>query len=316
MNKNSMAIIILCSHLCAGENVKPFEPAEWTRLTDRLADNKIQPHELFSFTHDDFKSKLDFNADETERIKRLADRSGSITFEVEKYANMGIHIMTKADDFYPNALKKKLGKSCPPIFYYAGNPGIADKKCVGFVGSRNADINDEKFTVETVAKINANGFAVVSGGAKGIDSIAAAASIENGNVGIEYISDSLINKIKSKNIINSVISHRLLILSAAKPDAGFTTGIAMMRNKLIYAQSDGTVIVKSDFNKGGTWIGAVGNLNKPLCATFCWNNADYQGNIELINLGAIAIDQTWNGDVLKYKIEKKDPPEQLTLFDV
>ena len=315
MEQNSIAIIILCSHLCAGEGVSPFEPSEWTKLAERLLSNNIQPYELLSFTDNDFLNRLNFNKDEVQRINRLIGRSGSITFEIEKYANMGINIMTRADSCYPKNLKNKLGKSCPPIFYYVGNPQLADNKCVGFVGSRNAVTNDEKFTAATVTKINANGFAVVSGGAKGIDAIASAVSIENGSFCVEYISDSLINKIKSKSTISAVLDNRLLILSAAKPDAGFSAGIAMMRNAFIYAQSEGTVIVKSDYNKGGTWNGAVSNLNKKWCVTFCWNNPEYKGNLELINRGAVPVDEFWNGDVYNYKLDKKEIPEQMTLFD-
>ena len=79
------------------------------------------------------------------------------------------------------------------------------------------------------------GCAVVSGGAKGIDTAAALASIRNGNCCIEYLSDSLTKKIKNKDTICAIRNKQLLILSVAKPDAGFNTGIAMMRNKYIYA---------------------------------------------------------------------------------
>ena len=36
----------------------------------------------------------------------------------------------------------------------------------------------------------------------------------------------------------------------------------MQRNKLIYALSDASLIVSSDLNKGGTWAGAVEQLDK------------------------------------------------------
>lgn len=314
MNQNSMAIVILCSHLCMGDNVKPFEPAEWSRFADRLMDAGIQPYELMSFSSDDFQSKLNLTLEETLRISHLMDRSGSITFEIERYANIGINIMTRADNCYPKALKTKLGKSCPPIFYYAGNPGLVDKKCVGFVGSRSVGLNDESFTVATVRKVNANGYSVVSGGAKGIDSTSSAISVANGSFCVEYIADSLIRRIKSKPVVSAVLDNKLLILSVVKPDSGFSAGIAMMRNRFIYAQSEGTIIVKSDYNKGGTWSGASNNLKQRLCTTFCWNNAEYKGNIELIKLGAVPIDETWDGDVSSYEAAQSEPLEQISLF--
>ena len=41
------------------------------------------------------------------------------------------------------------------------------------------------------------------------------------------------------------------------PDAPFSPGNAMGRNKLIYAQSLVTLVVASDRETGGTWSGAV-----------------------------------------------------------
>ena len=314
MNQNSMAIIVLCSHLCLGENVKPFEPAEWTVFADRLIDKKIEPYEIMSFSNEDYEGKLGLSSEETQRIARLIERSGSIVFEIEKYASMGISIITRADNKYPSALKKRLGKSCPPLFYYAGNPELADKKCVGFVGSRSTNINDEVFTAATVKKINEKGFSVVSGGAKGIDSIASGISIANGNCSVEYVSDSLANRIKLKAVVSAVVNNRLLLMSAVKPDSRFLAGFAMMRNKYIYAQSEGTVVIKSDYNKGGTWSGAVTNLKQRLCNTFCWNNPEYEGNIELIKRGAIPIDETWIGNVTDNVVKQMVIPEQLSFF--
>ena len=319
MNLNSKAIVILCSHLCVGENVKPYEPTEWAKFAERLKNVNIEPHEVLSFSNDDFKSKFDFGTDEISRINRLIERSGSIAFEVERYANIGVNIMTRADECYPKVLKQKLGKSCPPIFYYAGDPALAGKKCMGVVGSRNICADDEMFTVKTVEKSSSEGLAIVSGGAKGVDSVAQAHAIETGNFCIEYISDSLIKKIKQKNIVGAVLGGRLLILSVAKPDAGFFTGFAMMRNKYIYSQADYTVVVKSDYNKGGTWAGAVDNLKKPKSVTYCWNNPKYEGNMALINKGAIPINDEWDVDFSAYSInhdiaKPEAELEQLSLF--
>jgi len=314
MDRNSMAIVVLCSHLCVGEDTKPLEPAQWTVLAEKLLNEEIAPYELMSFSKEDFEAKLGLSYDEAERIIRLINRSGSITFEIERYANMGINIMTRADSIYPKVLKKKLGKSCPPLFYYAGNPELASKRCVGFVGSRSIGINDETFTTSTVKKINAKGFSVVSGGAKGVDSIASDVSISNGSQSMEYVSDSLISRIKTKAVVSAIIDNRLLIMSAVKPDARFTAGFAMMRNRYIYAQSEGTVVIKSDYNKGGTWNGAVTNLKQRLCSTFCWDNAEYEGNVELIKRGAIPIGESWGGDVTENNVEQMAMPEQLSFF--
>ena len=314
MDRNSMAIIALCSHLCAGEGIKPLEPSELTGLAEKLTDMGCELYELLSFSKVDFEAKLGLLDHEALRVTRLIERIGSIGFEIEKYANMGINIMTRADAHYPMMLKKKLGKSCPPIFYYAGNPALTDNKCIGFVGSRSVCLNDETFTAATVRKVNANGCLVVSGGAKGVDSISSYTSIANGSCSVEYVSDSLVRRIKPSTAVSALVNNRLLLMSAVNPDSRFYAGYAMMRNNFIYAQSEGTVVVKSDYNKGGTWGGAVACLRKRLCSIYCWNNPEYKGNIELIKRGAIPIDESWTGDVTADDPEQTAPPEQLSLF--
>ena len=102
-------------------------------------------------------------------------------------------------------------------------------------------------------------------------------------------------------------------MSAAKPDAGFNAGMAMQRNKFIYAQSGAAVVVKSDYNKGGTWNGAAQALKKKYCRVLCRDHKRY--NAELIKLGAVPIDDNWDGDVENISFSVSGIGEQLSLFD-
>ena len=150
---------------------------------------------------------------------------------------------------------------------------------------------------------------------QGVDSTASAASRENGSFCIEYVSDSLARKLRNSEVISSLQSGQLLILSMAKPDAGFNAGIAMQRNKYIYVQSEATVVVKSDYNKGGTWGGASEALKKDYCPVLCRDHRQYPGNSGLIRLGAVPIDDSWDGNVDNISSMKPDEGEQLTFLD-
>lgn len=311
MNQNSEAITVLCSHLCVGENIKPLEPKEWSTLAQQMLDNKLQPADLLNFSQEDFTRYFNYDSEQTARIQRLIGRSASMSFEVSQYENMGINIVTRADSTYPKKLKKRLGNSCPPLFYYAGNLSLLEHDYIGYVGSRNIGDDDTLFTIETVKKTVSKGFGVVSGGAKGVDSTAEAEALRLGGYAVAFLSDSMKRKIKASDTICAIQECRLLLLSAVKPDAGFNAGVAMMRNRYIYAQSSGTVIVKSDYNKGGTWSGAADNLKHNFCSTFCWNHSGYNGNLALIKSGAIPIDETWDGDVTA---AKPVITEQMSMF--
>ena len=296
MNRNAEAITIFCSHLCVADGVHPLEAKEWSDLAEKLLSLKLQPDFLLDFNHHDFVEQLQTTEEEADRYMRLIDRSGSLRFEVSKYEDMGIQIVTRADAGYPKQLKKKLGNGCPPMFYYAGDLSLLGKNSIGYVGSRSVDPTDIEFTKLTVAKTTSNDYAVVSGGAKGIDSVSASAAISEGASVIEYISDSMLRKMRDSGLTREIRDGRVLLMSVVIPTAGFNVGVAMMRNRYIYAQSSGTVVVRSDKGKGGTWAGATENLKKKWCPTFC-RDYDYPGNKELIKLGATPITEAWNGDV-------------------
>ncbi|MGD9567071.1 MAG: helix-turn-helix domain-containing protein [Sedimentibacter sp.] len=79
--------------------------------------------------------------------------------------------------------------------------------------------------------------------------------------------------------------------------------------------SIGTFVVASDFNKGGTWTGAIENIKHEWVNTFVWNNRKYNGNLELIKKDGIAVENIDNiliTDLLNRKIKKED---QLNIFE-
>lgn len=296
MNRDSNAILTLCSHICVGEGVRPLEPKEYSELAQKLLLAEKTPKDLFNFSTDDFKSILGFNEEQIARVVRLLDRNASLSFELSNYQNMGIEAVTRSDLGYPKNLKKKLSNTCPPIFYYAGDLSLLERQYIGYVGARTVTNEDISFTIQTVRKTVSLGYGVVSGGAKGIDTISGNESLLNNGFTVEYLSDSLLKKLKKSDVVKNIQQRKLLLMSVSKPDAGFNVGMAMMRNKYIYAQSIGTVIIHSDLNKGGTWNGANENLKNNWCTTLCWDYP-HPGNQALIKNGAVPISEDWDGKI-------------------
>ena len=296
MKDNAMVITALCSHLCADETLKPLELREWNALAKSLTEHDLEPSALLILSEKDRKELLSVDHEGSERISRLLDRSASLTFALNKLQNMGVFVVTRAEQSYPQRLKKLLGSSCPALFYYAGELRLLETPAIGYAGSRAVGDKDIQFTVSTVQKTVAKGFFVVSGGAKGVDSIAEETALNEGSCAVSFLSDSMLRKIKRPTVLKALQDKKMLLLSAVNPDAGFQAGIAMMRNRYIYAHSAGTVVVRSDYNKGGTWSGAVENLKHRWSPTLCWNHPRYEGNQALIRQGAVPVDENWDGD--------------------
>ena len=61
---------------------------------------------------------------------------------------------------------------------------------------------------------------------------------------------------------NALMDDRLVLICPYDPAAGFLAGHAMQRNKLIYALADAALVVSAELEKGGTWAGAVEQLDR------------------------------------------------------
>lgn len=315
MNDNSSIIFALCSHIGEDEEIKPLEPREWSDLAKKLFVRQMEPKTLFLLSAPEIRDALEMDDAALERIRRLLNREASLAFALNHLQDTGIYVITRADAKYPKRLKAALGNTCPPLFYYAGELSLLDRPAVGYAGSRSVTEEDLAFTRNTVAKTVRHGFIVVSGGAKGVDTAAETAALEENSAAVSFLSDSLIRKIKAPQNLKALQKKNMLLLSAVNPDAGFHAGTAMMRNRYIYIQSQATIIVKSDYNKGGTWSGAVESIKYQWAPVLCRNQAEISGNQALIDKGAIPIDLQWDGDVnqlLASRIATK--AEQLSMF--
>ena len=324
MSKDAQAILILCSNLCVGEGIKPLKPSEWKMLARTLVEKEMVPGDLLDMSKDEITKALECDDEFAERIVDLVGRSASLFFEVSKYENMGISLVTRADKAYPVRLKNKLGESCPPYFFYAGDLKLLKKRSIGFVGSRDMMAGDIDFETKLVKETVRRRYAIVSGGARGADMISEEVALSSGGRVIEFLADSMIRKLRKSEVVKAVQKGKLLLLSVVNPDAGFNVGNAMNRNKYIYAQADAVVAIKS-IKQGGTWSGVKENLKNKYCPEYCWNNAKYSDNLALIKEGAIGIDEEWSVKDLmtdeefrsrfetKEKLEDNDV-KQMTLF--
>lgn len=297
MNQNAEAITILCSYLCAGKDVKPLWPVEWSKLAQWLLQHNLEPKDILEFGREDFIDVMSCTSQQADRMLRLIGRSASLSFELNRYETLGINVVTRADAVYPKRLKHVLGNTCPPILYCAGDLKLLEQPCAGYVGSRAVQEEDLDFTAQAVRKTFDQGFGVVSGGARGTDTAAQTEILHLGGWAVAYIADSMMRRLRSKDVSQSVQDGQLLLLSAVKPNANFSVGAAMGRNRFIYAQSQGTVVVRSDLGRGGTWTGATECLTHGWSPVFCWNNPAYPGNLALIDKGAVPIDAGWDGNM-------------------
>ena len=326
LSDDSKAILLICSDIVVkyvkNVDLKPLTVAEWNKISKKLLDSSMKsPKAFFDTTVDDWRAHLDISQDEAERIENLLKQSAYLGFELERLANMGIWVTTRAEKTYPTALKSKLKYKSPVVLYCSGNPDLFEEEGIAIVGSRNVDEDGMNFAQVVARKCANERLTVISGGAKGVDTIAQMAALSSGGTVISVLADSMEKVVRKRELRDAIIENKLLIVSPFNPECTFKIYNAMDRNKYIYALSKAAIVVSSDYGKGGTWSGATENLKNGWVPLYVRNGSNVpQGNLELIKKGAITLDENMVYDEMRKLTDilvdgKSKDPEQIRLFD-
>lgn len=181
---------------------------------------------------------------------------------IERWQTRAIWVVSRADAAYPMRLKARLKNDAPPLLYGCGDAAILDTGGLAVVGSRHVDEALIEFT-KGIGQLTAKARrTLVSGGARGIDQAAMHGAQEAGGKVVGVLADSLERAALNREHHRALMDGQLVLISPYDPSAGFNVGHAMQRNKLIYALADAALVVNADYEKGGTWAGAVEQLEK------------------------------------------------------
>ena len=287
LTEDTKAIILLCGVFGKERSEKPLSLAEYSSLVHWLIKVKMRPGDLLqkeNITKASMGSSID-----KKRLELLLGRGVQLGFAVEEWQRNGIWIISRSDADYPARYKKHLKDKAPPLLFGVGDRSLLNGGGLGIVGSRNVDQAGEAFTRQVAELCAYNRMPVVSGGARGVDQISMNAALEAGGVTIGILAENLLKKSVERSARQAIADRRLLLLSPYHPNARFTVGTAMGRNKLIYAMSDYGMVVSAEHKKGGTWAGAEEELKRenPLPVFVRIGSDVPQGNSKLLDLGAI-----------------------------
>lgn len=264
LSPNTQAILLLTAPLIAGRGTTSpdlLSPGEYKRLARHLRDIQRQPADLISPDMAEILRACHPVIDES-RLQRLLGRGFLLSQVVERWQARAIWVVSRADAEYPRRLKTRLREDAPAVIYGCGDMGLLETGGLAVVGSRHVDDALIGYTISIGRLAARAGRTLVSGGAKGIDQAAMRGALEAGGKVCGVLADSLEKTTMNREHRNLLLDGRLVLISPYDPSAGFNVGNAMQRNKLIYALADASLVVNSDLRKGGTWAGAVEQLDR------------------------------------------------------
>jgi DNA processing protein len=187
---------------------------------------------------------------------------GRGTVEARSYAERQLSMLNKAggsilafwDQQYPEILKRIYDP--PPFLFARGDYLEQDAFAIAVVGTRSPSVYGAALAEEFSSALVRRGLTIVSGLARGIDTIAHSAALQSGGRTIAVIGSGLDVMYPPENRgLSQRIAGRGLVLSeyemGAKPDAvNFPR-----RNRIISGLSLGTLVIETDLS-GGAMITA------------------------------------------------------------
>lgn len=153
-----------------------------------------------------------------------------------------------------------------------------------------------------------------------MDTISTDSALEARGTAVSVLADSLEKQVKVQKEAWS--RGDLCLVTPYIPNAGFSVGAAMGRNRLIYCLADYAIVVASDAETGGTWAGATETLKNSWVPVFVLEDSQMsEGNKLLLQKGALAFPHPFKDKPVKFPERLKEKantlrsqPNQPSLF--
>lgn len=218
----------------------------WGRLDKFL---RAEPHEKISELVAEMEAR-----ECAERAGRVLDKAGIRRFGVR----------TEAEAEYGNKLRA--AASIPPCLYFQGYWNFTEMPSVAVIGTRNPTKEGMQRARKLTKLLVTDGYAIVSGLAKGIDTVAHKTALEAGGATVAVMGTPLQQQYPRENraLRDELAVHHLVVTqfpAVSKVQPHFFPE----RNRTMSAISDATVIIEAGETSGTrTQAKAALEQNRPL----------------------------------------------------
>lgn len=198
------------------------------------------------------------------------------------------------DEAYPRRLLEGGTQAQPPSLYVLGEESLLNpRRALAIVGSRHADPQALKLAREAGRHFAQNGYAVVSGLARGVDLEATLGALEVGQA-VAVVPYGLESPEARRALrqLGEYLEGRLLLVSELEPKVPWQARFAMMRNRLVVGLADAVLVAQTGLKeteregrrvKSGTWdaVEKARKMGRPVFVL----DLPLEGNQALIQAG-------------------------------
>ncbi len=169
--------------------------------------------------------------------------------EMEKLGKYGVSVHTCKDSDYPSRLKEIY--DYPPVLYVRGDFAPQDEWCLAVVGTRRATVYGRQVTEELVTALAQSNVTIVSGLARGIDTVAHQAALEAGCRTIAVFACGLDGVYPGENThLARRISQQGVLISEYPLGTRPRAENFPRRNRIMSGVSLGVLVIEADESSG------------------------------------------------------------------
>lgn len=278
MNPREAGFLLLTSRLGNPER-KVLTMAQLRTLGERAA-NMEKPETDRDLQLRDLTA-LGYGQDMAGRILSLLEDEALLSHYLARGARQDCVPISRAGQRYPRTLKTRLGQEAPGCLWAKGDLSILDCPMIALVGSRDILPKNREFACEVGRQAALQGYALVSGNARGADKAAQAACLEAGGQVVSIVADAL---------AQHPLRERVLYLSEDGYDEAFSSQRALSRNRCIHALGEKTFVAQCGCQTGGTWDGTEKNLRHHWSPVFVFRDGSRAQSL-LVQMGASGVDR-------------------------
>ncbi len=203
---------------------------------------------------------LEANLEEIQQIPGFEYKMASLLLQPlnEEFISKQMELLQKfqfkfldcLDPIFPNILKQIYAP--PPFIYGHGNLAVLQQKSVAVVGTRNCSEYGKSVTQRIVRELVEAGLVIVSGLARGIDTLAHSAALRQGGKTVAVLGCGLDTTYPPENreLVNAIVKQNGAVISelplGTLPEAHHFPE----RNRIISGLSLATIIIEADMKSG------------------------------------------------------------------
>lgn len=240
--------LLLSSHLGDPER-RPLTMPQLRVLSQRVRDaghsdpdRDLEPEDLIA---------MGYGREVAERIVLLLEDEALLNAYLRRAHKLGCTAVSRLSSRYPGKLRTALGTEAPGCLWALGDLNILNMPRMALVGSRELRPENRRFAEEAGRQAALQGYALVSGNARGADRTAQEACLQAGGCVISVVADELCSHSPRNGV---------LYLSEDGFEEAFSAQRALSRNRVIHGLGEKTLVAQCSLKTGGTWDGTVKNL--------------------------------------------------------